>query len=151
MGATTIPNPQNAMALPRSLGGKASSITACDNGCSAPPVAPWTTRKKISMGRDCASPHKNEAAVKPKTAAVNTRLRPKKLASQPVMGRMMALATRYEVSAQAASSTLAERLPAMCGKETFTTVVSSTSIKVANITATAMIHGLMCGCGSEGE
>src|ERR1017187_10801798 len=37
---------------------------------------------------------------------------------------MMALATRYEVSAQAASSVLTERLPAMCGSETLTTVVS---------------------------
>src|SRR5689334_233650 len=59
---------------------------------------------------------------------------------------MMALATRYDVSAQEASSTLAERLPAMCDRDTFTTVVSSTSMKVANITATATIQGLTCGC-----
>ena len=57
----------------------------------------------------------------------------------------MALATRYEVSAQVASSTLAERLPAICGSETLTTVVSSTSMKVANMTAMATIHGLTCG------
>src|SRR5471030_2189979 len=44
---------------------------------------------------------------------------------------------------------LADKLPAMCGSETFTTVVSSTSMKVANITATAMIHGLMCRCCSS--
>src|SRR5215469_14689258 len=62
------------------------------------------------------------------------------------MGRMMALATRYEVSAQDASSTLAERLPAMCGRDTFTTVVSSTSMKVANMTAT--IHGFTFGGAS---
>ena len=31
----------------------------------------------------------------------------------------------------------------MCGSDTLTTVVSSTSMKVANITETAMIHGLM--------
>src|SRR5262245_54023387 len=66
------------------------------------------------------------------------------------MGRMTALATRYEVSAQAASSTLAERLPAIWGSETFNTVVSSTSMKVANITATATIHGFTSGCG-EGD
>src|ERR1035441_10382694 len=64
---------------------------------------------------------------------------------------MMALATRYEVSAQAASSVLTERLPAMCGSETFTTVVSSTSMKVANMTATATIHGLTWGCGSAAD
>src|SRR5258708_4514797 len=37
---------------------------------------------------------------------------------------------------------VADRLPAMWGSETFTTVVSSTSMKVPNITATAMIQGL---------
>src|SRR5579863_5262894 len=31
----------------------------------------------------------------------------------------------------------------MCGSETLTTVVSSTSMKVESITAMAMIHGLM--------
>src|ERR1035438_5080156 len=61
---------------------------------------------------------------------------------------MMALATRYEVSAQAASSVLTERLPAMCGSDTLTTVVSGTAMRVANMTATATIHGLTWGCGS---
>ena len=37
---------------------------------------------------------------------------------------------------------MAERLPAMCGSETLTTVVSSTSIKVLSITATAIHHGI---------
>lgn len=31
----------------------------------------------------------------------------------------------------------------MCGRATFATLVSSTSIKVASITVMAMIHGLM--------
>jgi hypothetical protein len=31
----------------------------------------------------------------------------------------------------------------MCGRETFTTVVSSTSMKVASITTMATIHGFM--------
>ena len=39
----------------------------------------------------------------------------------------------------------------MCGRDTFTTVVSSTSMKVANITATATIHGLTSGCSYGGE
>src|SRR6186997_1204968 len=41
---------------------------------------------------------------------------------------------------------LADRLPAMWGSDTFTTVVSSTSMKVAHITETAISHGLMCRC-----
>ena len=79
----------------------------------------------------------------PLTEIRSSRLRPKTLASQPVIGSMIALATRYEVRAQVASSMVAERLPAMWGSDTLTTVVSRTSMKVANITATAMIHGLM--------
>jgi hypothetical protein len=68
-------------------------------------------------------------------------LRPNQVASQPVNGRMIALATRYDVNTHVDSSIVAERLPAMCGSDTFTTVVSSTSMNVANITATATIHG----------
>src|SRR6476659_9031508 len=60
----------------------------------------------------------------------------------------MALATRYEVSTQVASSGVTERLPAICCSDTFTTVVSSTSIKVPSITEMAMIHGLMTGLDS---
>src|SRR5215213_1024789 len=46
---------------------------------------------------------------------------------------------------------LADRLPAMCGSDTLTTVVSSTSIKVASITETATIHGLIAGCAAAGS
>ncbi len=98
------------------------------------------------MPRVGARPHRNDAAVKPMTEIISRRLRPKTLASQPVIGRMIALATRYDVSAHVASSMVADRLPAMCGSDTLTTVVSSTSMKVANITETAMSHGLMCRC-----
>src|SRR5208283_3935844 len=69
--------------------------------------------------------------------------------NHPPIGRMMALATRYEVSIQVASSVDAERLPAMCGSATFATLVSSTSMKVASITVKAMIHGLICLPGVE--
>src|SRR5208283_3960384 len=69
--------------------------------------------------------------------------------NHPPIGRMMALATRYEVSIQVASSVDADRLPAMCGSATFATLVSSTSMKVANITVKAMIHGLMCLLGVQ--
>src|SRR5581483_12029660 len=137
-----MPRPQKPIALPRSLGGKASRSTACDSGCMAPPVAPCRHRKTMSIPRLGARPQRKEESVKPETESSSRRFRPNRLASQPVMGRMIAFATRYDVSAQVASSMLAERLPAMCGSETFTTVVSSTSMKVANMTATATIQGL---------
>ena len=41
-----------------------------------------------------ARPHRNDATVKPTTEPISSRFRPKTLASQPVIGRMMALATR---------------------------------------------------------
>jgi hypothetical protein len=46
----------------------------------------------------------------------------------------------YEVSTHAASSTPAERLPRMCSSATLAMVVSSTSMIVASITATAISH-----------
>ena len=106
-------------------------------------------RKTISEPSVGARPHRNDAAVKPTTDVISRRLRPKTLASQPVIGRMIALATRYDVSAHVASSMVADRLPAMCGSDTLTTVVSSTSMKVANMTETAMSQGLMTRCGES--
>ena len=61
------------------------------------------------------------------------------------MGSTIALATRYEVSTQVASSWLMERLPAMCGSATLAMLVSSTSMKVASVTVMAMAHGLKRG------
>src|SRR5690242_10842787 len=142
MGATITPRPQNPMARPRSSGLNDSSRTACDSGCRAPPVAPWMMRQMTSEARLGAAPQKNDAMVNPAVDIISSRLRPNRDASQPVIGRMMALATRYDVSAQVASSVVAAMLLAMCGSDTFTTVVSSTSMKVANMTAMATIHGL---------
>ncbi len=59
------------------------------------------------------------------------------------MGRMMALATRYEVTTHVPSSTVAARFPAMCWMDTLTTVVSRISMNVASITDMVTTHGLM--------
>src|SRR6185295_2903889 len=93
-----------------------------------------------------ARPHRNDDAVKPTTDNISSRLRPNMPASQPVIGRMNAFATRYDVSAHVASSIDTDRLPAICGSDTLTTVVSSTSMKVANITDTAISQGFMLRC-----
>ena len=94
-------------------------------------------------------PQSSDAIVKPVTDVISRRLRPKCRASQPVSGSTIALATRYDVSTHVDSSIDADRLPAMCGSDTLTTVVSSTSMNVANMTAIATIHGLTCGCSAE--
>src|SRR5947209_8332284 len=98
------------------------------------------TRKMIRNGNDGANPQQKDAMVKPETDAISKRLRPKFDASQPVIGKMIAFATKYEVNVQVASSVLADRLPAICGSDTFTTVVSSTSMKVLDMTAIATSH-----------
>src|SRR5215468_9406988 len=105
-------------------------------------------RKKISEPSVGANPQRKDAPVKPTTESNSSRFRPNALASHPVIGRIIALATRYDVTVHVASSIVAERLPAMCGSDTLTTLVSSTSMKVASITEMAMIHGLMFGCSS---
>jgi hypothetical protein len=61
------------------------------------------------------------------------------------MGRTTALAARYEVNTQVASFTVAERLPAMCGRLTFTTVVSSTTMAALIMTAMEAGQGFRRG------
>src|ERR1700681_4389155 len=53
---------------------------------------------------------------------------------------MIPAATRYEVTTHAISSTLAEKLPCMCGSETLTIEESSTSSTVPSITENAITH-----------
>ena len=94
MGATTMPRPQKPIALPRCSGGNVSSSTACDSGCRTPPLVPWMTRKRIRKGRLGATPQSSDAAVKPATDAISSRLRPNWWESQPASGRITAFATR---------------------------------------------------------
>src|SRR5271156_6852454 len=53
---------------------------------------------------------------------------------------MIPAATRYDVTTHAISSTLAEKLPCMCGRETLTIELSSTSSTVPSITENAITH-----------
>src|SRR5271170_4638890 len=55
---------------------------------------------------------------------------------------MTAFETRYDVSTHVLSSWLTERFPAMCGRDTFAMLVSSTSMNVAIVTTSAIAHGL---------
>src|SRR5271165_5236231 len=142
MGAKMMPSPNAAIAVPCFLGGKVSSSTAWDKGCRPPPVRPCRTRKKISHSRLVAMPQSSDVKVKPVTQVISTRRRPKRLASQPDIGRMTAFDTRYEVTTHVPSSTVAPTFPAMCGMETFTTVVSRISMNVPSMTAMVTIQGL---------
>src|SRR5579863_4282558 len=103
------------------------------------------------MLRPVALPQKTEANVNMKIQTTKKRFRPKRLASQPLIGRTMALETKYDVSTQVLSSLLEPRPPAMYGKATLAMLVSSTSMNAAIATTTPMSQGLNFGRhGSEG-
>src|SRR5260221_14119378 len=120
-------------------------MTAWETGCRAPPPAPWIIRAKIKKPKLVANPQSTEARVKIVMQVIRKRLRPKRRESQLLAGKIIALETRQLVSTQVASSVLAERFPAMCVNETLATEVSSTSMKVANITPAAINQGLAAG------
>src|SRR5271154_3732032 len=65
--------------------------------------------------------------------------------NQPLIGKTMAFETKYEVSTHVLSSWPADSPPAICGSATLATLVSSTSMNVANVTTRAMIHGFTAG------
>ncbi len=136
-----MPRPKAAIAVPCLFGGNVSNSTDCDNGCRPPPLSPCRMRKKISQSRLVAIPHNNDVRVNPLTQTISMRLRPKREANQPAIGRMMAFDTRYDVTTHVPSSYVAPMLPAMCGMDTLTTVVSSTSMNVASMTAMVTIQG----------
>ena len=93
---------------------------------------------KIRLG---AAPHANEATVKIATQDIRNRLRPNLSENQFDAGRMIAFATRYDVSTHVASSVVAESDPAIYGSATAAIDVSSTSMNVASITAAAISQG----------
>ena len=103
-GATTVAIVVSANAWPRFSGGKVSTTMACWLGCSPPPKNPCSKRNRISSSRLLEIPHRKEQTVKPRMQIVKYRFRPSTVDSQPEIVSTMPLATRYDVSAQVASS-----------------------------------------------
>src|ERR1700722_10878178 len=101
IGPIIVPMPQTAIALACRSGGFERSSTDCDNGTSAAPQIPCSTRLRTSWTRLVAAPHNADAMVNPTTETKNTHLMPNRPASQPVSGVMIAAATMYEVTTQA--------------------------------------------------
>src|SRR5215472_12462371 len=100
VGAITAVIPYSAKAKPRFCGGNVSARIAWAIGWSPPPPAPWRARNKISIARLGAEPHNTELSVKRRIQRIKKRLRPKRPASHPLIGRTTALAARYDVSTQ---------------------------------------------------
>ena len=65
------------------------------------------------MPRLGANPQSRELKVKIARQIMKKRFRPKVTANHPLMGRTIALDTRYEVSTHVLSSLLAPRFPAI--------------------------------------
>ena len=90
-------------------------------------------------------PHNKELTVKTPKQDMKKRFRPKAPASQPLIGRMIAFETRYEVSTHVLWSLLAPRFPAIYGSATLAMLVSRTSMKAPSATTTAISQGLYLG------
>src|SRR6476646_10819859 len=96
-----------------------------------------------------ASPQKVDIATNRIADTQKLRTSPKRRPIQPDSGCMIALASEYELIAQVPSCGLTARLPAMCGTDTLTIVMSSTSMNVANATANvSSASGAPCSGGS---
>src|SRR5271157_5587923 len=145
VGAMMAVMPYNANAKPLCCGGKVSARMACAMGCSPPPPAPCNTRKRRRNPRLGATPQSRELTVKTLKQVMKKRFRPKAPASQPLIGRMMAFETKYEVNTHVLWSLLAPRFPAIYGRATLAMLVSNTSIKAASATTTAISQGLYLG------
>ena len=69
-------------------------MMACESGMRGPPPMPCIMRATSITQMLGARPHSTDASVKVTVQARKKRLRPITLASQPVAGRMTALAAR---------------------------------------------------------
>src|SRR6266436_1314579 len=145
VGAMIAVMPYKANANPRCSGGNVSARMACAIGCNPPPPAPCSTRKRSSIPRLGAIPQSKELIVNTLRQAIKNRFRPSAPASQPLIGRMMAFETKYEVRTHVLWSLLAPRFPAMYGRATLAMLVSRTSMNAARATTTAISQGLYLG------
>ena len=142
VGPATAPNPNKAIAIPSSSGGHTSISIACAGESKPPPASPCIIRKMISSVRVCACPQKKEAITKRMMENIKYCLRPNFCPIHPDMGRIITLATVYEVTTQPTSSRVAPRLPIIWGIDTLTIVVSINSSNAASITVKVTIHFL---------
>jgi hypothetical protein len=105
-------------------GGTLRSKMSRPTGSIMAPPSPCSTRKTTSCGSVCAAPHRVEPSENKATATQNTRLAPKRSASQPLTGRNTARLSRYEVIARFSRSTLTSSASAMVGNAVAITEVS---------------------------
>ena len=114
-GPMTTAMPKIEVTSPCCRLGKASSRMVCDSGMTGAPSAPCRTRHRIRVSSESAEPHRKVVTVKARTDQVMVSRRPKRAASQPVIGVATAVARMLKVMAQAISSWVADMVPCICG------------------------------------
>src|SRR5215467_13516521 len=97
-------------------------------------------RAMTSASRLLAMPHRKEAVVKPSTVKNMVLRQPSRLASQPVMGVAMAVATRFSVTTQAISSCVAEKVPRICGNTRLASVTVMPKSMLESCTISSTSH-----------
>ena len=93
IGAIRVVTIHSPMAAGRRRSGNSRSINVCDSGISGPPVTPCRLLKPTSVSIVGDREHSSETTANAISAAPNTRAVPKRVASQPVRGTVIASAT----------------------------------------------------------
>ena len=114
-GPMTTAMPKTEVTKPCCRLGKASSRMVCDRGITGAPSAPCRMRQVTSASSESDRPHIRVVTVKQNTDQIIVSRRPKRAASQPVIGVMTAVARMLKVIAQAISSWVADMVPCICG------------------------------------
>src|SRR5450631_824510 len=99
-----------------------SIIVDCDNGTSAAPNTPCSTRNTTICTSDWAAPHIMEVTVNPIRHVMNKYFRPNRAAIHPTGAVMIAAAVMYDVRTHVISSVVADRLPCIYGNATLAMV-----------------------------
>ena len=113
---------------------------ACPIGMIGAPNRPWAMRARISVSRLLAIPHRKEETVKPSTVKNIVLRQPSRLASHPVIGVAMAVATRFSVTTQEISSCVAEKVPRICGSTRLASVMVMPNSMLDSCTISRMSH-----------
>ena len=103
---------------------------------------PSTAREMFRIVASGASPATSEADEKIASPAANTARRPSRSASEPAVRTTAASDSVYASITHWTSVKLAERSFSIAGRAVFTTVMSSSSMKVPTLTATSVHHFL---------
>ena len=138
--AAPVVAPQIPNAVPRSRPWKAFASSASETANMIPPPTPCTARAAMSTPASVAIPQPNEAAVNRTRPIVNTRRRPKMSASDPAASTVVASVSAYASTTHCSCAKLASSSRWMSGSATFTTVMSSSSMKIAVQTAISVHH-----------